>query len=104
MFFAKLNDISYVKQKQQLDNGCEFSDGVVICSFVLCPFFFAGEGLFLCISVFFYKIFLTLLQRKNQKKDTFLLFYTALSCIIIFIVKCKKNVQPQGLSAERQKL
>ena len=45
MFFAKSNDISYVKQKQQLDNGCEFSDGVVICSFVLCPFF-AGEGLF----------------------------------------------------------
>lgn len=46
MFFAELNDISYVKQKQQSDNGCEFSDGVVICSFVLCPFFFAGEGLF----------------------------------------------------------
>ena len=68
MFFAKSNDISYVKQKQQLDNGCEFSDGVVICSFILCPFFFAGEGLFLCISVIFYKVFLTFLQRKKSKK------------------------------------
>lgn len=45
MFFAKSNDISYVKQKQQLDNGCEFSYGVVICSFVLCPFF-CGRGTF----------------------------------------------------------
>ena len=53
MFFAESNDISYVKQKQQLDNGCEFSDGVVTCSFVPCPYpcgrgtFFVYFGIFL---------------------------------------------------------
>ena len=46
MFFAKSNDISYVKQKQQLDNGCEFSYGIVICSFVLCPFFLRARDFF----------------------------------------------------------
>ena len=104
MFFAKSNDISYVKQKQQLDNGCEFSDGVVICSFALCPFF-CGRGTFFCVfRYFFIKFFLRFYREKNQKKDTFLLFYITLSCIIISIIKCRKNVQPQGLSAERQKL
>lgn len=45
VFFAESNDISYVKQKQQSDNGYKFSDGVVTCSFVLCPFF-CGRGTF----------------------------------------------------------
>lgn len=67
VFFAESNDISYVKQKQQSDNGCEFSDGVVTCSFVPCPYP-CGRGTFLCISVFFYKVFLTFLQIKKSKK------------------------------------
>lgn len=65
----------------------------------------AGEGLFICeFRYFFIKESLRFYSEKKQKKDTFLLFYTALSCIIVSIIKRRKNVQPQGLSAERQKL
>ena len=79
MFFAKSNDISYVKQKQQLDNGCEFSDGVVICSFVLCPFFLRARDFFCVFRYFFIKFFLRFYREKIKKKIHF-------SC---FIQRCR---------------